>query len=85
MRLAATIIMLKVQIKEIAQTRGLTTAYQLQKAVDVMPSVAARLWKGEFKQISVKTLDKLCTVLDVNAGDLFVCVPDESQKVTVIK
>ena len=64
--------MLKVKIKEVAQSRGLKTAYQLQKVVDLVPSVASRLWKNDFKQISIETLDKLCTALDAEAGDFFV-------------
>lgn len=64
--------MLEVRIREVAEEKGITTAYKLQKALDVAPSVAARLFNGEFKQISLETLDKLCMVLDVDAGELFV-------------
>lgn len=64
--------MLKVKIKEVAESRGVKTAYQLQKKVNLVPSVAARLWNNDFKQISVKTLDKLCTALNANASDFFV-------------
>ena len=66
--------MINVRIREVAEARGLTTAYKLQRAIDVAPSVAARLFNNEFKQISVKTIDKLCTTLDCDAGDLFVRV-----------
>jgi DNA-binding Xre family transcriptional regulator len=55
--------MIKVKIKEIAEARGITTAYQLQKALGVAPSVAADLWNAGFKQISLTTLNKLCSVL----------------------
>jgi DNA-binding Xre family transcriptional regulator len=64
--------MLEVRIREVAEGKGITTAYKLQKALDVAPSVAAKLFNGEFSQISLETLDKLCTVLDVDAGELFV-------------
>ncbi len=66
--------MLEVKIREVAEARGINTAYKLQKALDVAPSVAAKLFNNEFKQISIATMDKLCTALDVNAGELFVRV-----------
>lgn len=71
--------MIEVRIREIAESRGITTAYQLQKALDLYPSVASRLFNGTFKQISVETIDKLCTVLDVDAGELFRRVPSENK------
>jgi DNA-binding Xre family transcriptional regulator len=55
--------MIKVQIRERSEARGITTAYQLQKALGVQPSVAARLWKADFTKIDLGTLDKLCRVL----------------------
>ena len=55
--------MIEVKIREVCESRGITTAYQLQKALGVQPSVAARLYKGEFSKIDLRTLDKLCTVL----------------------
>lgn len=55
--------MIEVRIREVCETRGITTAYQLQKALNVQPSVAARLYKGEFSKIDLGTLDRLCTLL----------------------
>lgn len=46
-----------------AQKRGITTAYQLQKALDLPPAMAAKLWKGQFKMIGLDTLDNLCKTL----------------------
>ncbi|MFN2455119.1 MAG: helix-turn-helix domain-containing protein [Pyrinomonadaceae bacterium] len=66
--------MIEVKIREVAEAQGINTAYKLQKALNIAPSVAARLFNGEFKQISIETMDKLCTVLDVEAGELFVRV-----------
>ncbi len=55
----------------------MTTAYQLQKALDISPTVAARLWKGEFDMIGVVTLDKLCRVLRCQPNKFLRYVPDE--------
>jgi DNA-binding Xre family transcriptional regulator len=55
--------MIRVTIKERAEKCGITTAYQLQKAMEVSPTLAARLWRGDFEMIGVGTLDRLCRVL----------------------
>lgn len=46
------------------------TAYQLQKALNISPSVAAKIYSDEFEMISRKSLDRLCKVLDVTPADL---------------
>jgi DNA-binding Xre family transcriptional regulator len=69
--------MITVHISEIAQQRGMKTAYQLQKALDISPTVAARLWKGEFDMIGLVTLDKLCRVLRCQPHKLLRFVPDK--------
>jgi DNA-binding Xre family transcriptional regulator len=68
--------MMTVNISEVARQRGITTAYQLQKALDISPTVAARLWKGEFDMIGLVTLDKLCRVLRCQPSKLLRHVPD---------
>jgi hypothetical protein len=45
--------MIEVTIKERAQKCGIENAHQLQKAMDVSPTLAARLWSGEFEMIAV--------------------------------
>jgi DNA-binding Xre family transcriptional regulator len=69
--------MIEVKIKERAEGRGITTAYQLQKALEVQPSVAARLFKGEFTKIDLGTLDKLCRVLKCQPDKLLKYEPTE--------
>jgi DNA-binding Xre family transcriptional regulator len=60
---------LKFKIVDVARQNGLTNAYGLQKALDCSPTLAARLWKGNFKQIGIETIERLC--------DLFNCVPSD--------
>lgn len=52
--------------------RGITTAYQLQKTLEVQPSVAARLWRGEMAMIALATVERLCDKLECEPGDLIV-------------
>jgi DNA-binding Xre family transcriptional regulator len=63
---------LKIRIREVAISRGIKTAYQLQKRAGLQPSTAARLYKNDVTQITLDTLGKLCEALDCHAGDLFV-------------
>jgi DNA-binding Xre family transcriptional regulator len=62
--------MITVSIREMAEKRGITTAYQLQKAMEVPPSLAAKWWSNEMKMIGIDTLDRLCKVLRCKPNDL---------------
>lgn len=53
-----------------AESKGIKNAYQLGVLIDVTPNVSARLWKDDFTQIGKVTLDKLCSSLDCDVGDL---------------
>lgn len=72
--------MIEVTIKGRAEKKGITTAYQLQKATGLVPSVASRLFSGDFKQISLATMDKLCAALDCQPNQLFRFVPDKATR-----
>lgn len=62
--------MIRLRIKEMAEKRGITTAYQLQKAANVPPSAAAKWFKNDLKSIGIETLDLLCKVLECTPNDL---------------
>jgi DNA-binding Xre family transcriptional regulator len=69
--------MIVVTIKERAEKCGITTAYQLQKAMNVSPTLAARLWRGDFEMVGIQdTLNSLCRVLRCQPDKLFRFVPD---------
>jgi putative transcriptional regulator len=61
----------KLNVPRVAVKRGIATAYQLQKAMGLHPTMAARLWKGQGGGIKYKTLDELCRVLECQPSDLF--------------
>jgi putative transcriptional regulator len=71
--------MVKLQIREAAEKRGITTAYQLQKAAGFHPGHAARLWEGELKMIGLDTIDALCRALKCQPGTLFKYEPDDDE------
>ena len=69
--------MVTLRIRETAEAHGITTAYQLQKAMQVQPGMAARLWRGELKMIGLDTLDRLCDAIGCELGDLLVRAPEK--------
>jgi DNA-binding Xre family transcriptional regulator len=64
--------MIRARIREIAETNGVSNAYQLGLRIGVAPNVSSRLWKDDFTQIGKVTLDKLCTAMNCQVGDLLV-------------
>ncbi|HYE73613.1 MAG TPA: helix-turn-helix transcriptional regulator [Blastocatellia bacterium] len=69
--------MIKITIQEMAQRRGITTAYQLQKALQIQPDVAAGLWKGELSKIGIVSLDRLCRILRCQPCGLIRYIPND--------
>jgi len=63
--------MIKIKIAETAQKNGLKSAYALQKALSISPTIAARLWKGDFDKLGINTLDKLCQHFDCQPNEFF--------------
>ncbi len=60
---------MKVKIAETAEKHGVKSAYALQKALNISPTIAARLWKGEFEKIGINTLGKLCEYFQCQTND----------------
>lgn len=68
--------MIKTRIQELAEKKGITTAYQLQKAAALSPSMASRLYKDEVEMIALRTIESLCVAFDCEPKDLFVYKAD---------
>jgi DNA-binding Xre family transcriptional regulator len=62
--------MITTHINEIAQARGIKTAYQLMKKLEISPSMAARLYKDDVKMIDLDTLDRLCRILNTTPAKI---------------
>ncbi len=77
--------MIESRIKEIAVSRGIRSSYGLQKALDIAPSNASRLWEGKVTRFSVEVLDKLCESFGVSVGDLLVYRKGENDTESVIR
>jgi DNA-binding Xre family transcriptional regulator len=71
--------MIKVAIKEMAERRGITSSYQLMKALNVPPSQAVKWFNNDLESISMRTLDRLCQALRCKPSDLLRYEPDQSK------
>jgi len=69
--------MVRVAIREMAEKRGITSSYQLMKALNVPPSQAVKWFRNDMESISIQTLDKLCRALKCKPSDLLRYTPDE--------
>lgn len=73
--------MIIVRIKEVAEQYGIKNAYQLQVFTGFYPSMSASLWKGEWKQADLKTLNTLCNLFKCTPNDILEFTPDEEEKI----
>ncbi len=63
--------MIVFRIRELAEEKGLKTAYQLQMAMNIPPSAASRWWKNtQMKHIDSDSLDRLCEFFACEPGDI---------------
>lgn len=69
--------MIKVAIKEVAEKRGITSSYQLMKALNIPPSQASKWFNNDLESISMRTLDRLCQSLRCKPNDLLRYEPDQ--------
>jgi DNA-binding Xre family transcriptional regulator len=70
---------LVVTIRERAEKRGIKNANQLGVALDVAPTVAARLWNAGFDKLGMNTFSTLCEVLQCQPNALFKFSPDKKK------
>jgi DNA-binding Xre family transcriptional regulator len=73
-------LMVELKVREAAEARGIATAYQLQKRMNVPPGTAARLWRGEMRMIGLDTVDALCEAIGCEPADLIVRVATNQKR-----
>lgn len=71
--------MIRLYVREYAEDHGITSAYQLKKAMGISTSEAQRLWKGEMKMIALKTLNLLCETFACGPEAFFDYAPDKKK------
>jgi putative transcriptional regulator len=72
-----TIVVVRLRVAELIQARGLTW-YKLAQISGLSQTQVYRMAhdEGRFGRLTQESLDKLCTALDVQPGELLVWVPD---------
>lgn len=63
------------RIKEVMDAQGLTVR-QLSEQASIAYNTAHALYKGHTGRVDLDILDRVCKILDVQPGDLFIRVED---------
>jgi DNA-binding Xre family transcriptional regulator len=69
--------MIRLRVKEIAESKGLNMA-QLARKADVDVRTVRRIYREPTSEISTTVLDKLATALDVKPADLIDSSTDQT-------
>jgi DNA-binding Xre family transcriptional regulator len=69
--------MIKLRIKEIAQSKGIENAFQLTNATGLNYAQCHHYFNGEVKQIGMDALNRICFALKVKPAALFEYIADE--------
>jgi DNA-binding Xre family transcriptional regulator len=69
--------MIRLRVREIAETKGLNMA-QLARKADVDVRTVRRIYREPTSEISTVVLDKLATALDVKPSDLIDSSTDQT-------
>ncbi len=67
---------IRLRVKEIAEARGFNQS-SLSRASDVSFLTIKRIFREPYKDVAMRTLEKLAKALGVRVADLFEEVPDE--------
>ncbi len=67
--------MLRMRVKEIAESKGLTMA-RLGRMADLNPRTMQAIYKDPYRDVAYSTLVKLAKALDVDVSELTEDVPD---------
>jgi DNA-binding Xre family transcriptional regulator len=62
---------MKIQIKEICEARGISSAYELAKRTELSMPTAYRAFANDIKQFTPQTLNALCDALNCEPNDIF--------------
>jgi len=71
--------MIKLRLGEVLEEKS-RTLYWLSKQADVRYATIWKLSRGEFSELKMDTLDRICFALDCQPGDLLVRVGKKSKK-----
>ncbi len=68
--------MIRLRVKEVAEAKGVSRL-RLSRIADINYKTIQGIWRDPYREISIKTLEKLAKALDVPSSELIEDVPDE--------
>lgn len=68
--------MIRLRVKEVAEAKGVSRL-RLSRIADINYKTIQGIWRDPYREISIKTLEKLAKALGVPSTDLIEDVPDE--------
>ncbi len=68
--------MIRLRVKEVAEAKGVSRL-RLSRIADVNYKTIQGIWRDPYREISIKTLEKLARALKVPSSELIEDVPDE--------
>jgi DNA-binding Xre family transcriptional regulator len=70
--------MIRLRVKEVAEAKGVSRV-RLSRIADVNYKTIQGIWRDPYREISIKTLEKLARALKVPSSALIEDVPDEEE------
>ena len=71
--------MIRLRVKEVAKAKGVSMA-KLSRLADLSPKTIEAIYRNPYRDVSVSTLGKIATALDVGMSELVENIPDRVDK-----
>ncbi len=71
--------MIRLRVKEVAEAKGVSRL-RLSRIADVNYKTIQGIWRDPYKEISIRTLEKLARALKVPSSELIEDVPDNPEE-----
>jgi transcriptional regulator with XRE-family HTH domain len=68
--------MIRLRVKEVAEAKGVSMS-RLSRIADVNYKTIQHIWRDPFREVSIKTIEKLAKALGVPSSELIEDLPDE--------
>lgn len=68
--------MIRLRVREVAEAQGVSRL-RLSRIADINYKTIQGIWRDPYREISIKTLEKLSRALKVPSSELIEDVPDE--------
>ena len=67
--------MIRLRVKEVAQAKGVSMS-RLSRISDVNYKTIQQIWRNPYREVSIKTIEKLAKALGVSSHELIEDIPE---------